>query len=351
MKNKIILVLTILILLPFGSLFADVISSPAATVNLIRNRIITNTELNEKQRQYQAEAIEAGSSEIITRSDVLDVLINDELVLQGAERDGYTIKDSQLDQLLRQQRSYVEEQIGQKITDLQFEQVIKNSYGIGLEEFRKSLKESAIVDLYVRGKMASALEEYNNPTDKEINDFFRTNRSAFMNPELVRISHIFIPFDDDSDKAEAKKQMDQLARWIKYGTYTFEELVPRYSKDKDSKDKGGDIGWLAYDDSDMRSYLGPQFFDEVFTLSLGKPSGVLESNGGYHIVKVTTHTEAKLLGLNDYINPDSRMTVYQYIEQTLISRSKQVAYLRAIEKLVTQLRNEAEVKILISEEL
>lgn len=351
MKNKTILILILLVFLPLSFLYADVISSPAATVNLIRNYIITKSELDETYSQYQAEALEAGSKEVVSRLEVLDILINDQLLLQGAERDGYTIRDSQVDQLLRQQKSYVEEQIGQQITDAQFEQIIRNSYNLSLTQFKQSLKDSAIVDLYVRGKMASALEDYDNPSDKEINDFFRTNRAAFMNPELVRLSHIFIPFGDDVNKAEAKKQMDQIARWLKYGTYTFEELVPKYSKDKDSKDIGGDIGWLAYDDVDMRSYLGAQFFDEVFTLQLGKPSGVLESNGGYHIVKVTTHTEAKLLGISDYINPDSRITVYQYIEQTLLSRSKQIAYLQAIEKLVVQLRDQAEVRVFIEREL
>jgi len=173
-----------------------------------------------------------------------------------------------------------------------------------------------------------------------------------MNPELVRLSHIFMPFESEGmSKAETKQEMEKLARWLRYNTYTFEELVPRYSKDNDSKNRGGDIGWLAYDDAQMRSALGASFFDEVFTLALGKPSGVLESTSGYHIVKLTIHTEPKLLGIDDFINPESTMTVRQYIRQTLESRNQQNAYLTAIDRLVEQLRNSAKIEILYKEGL
>ena len=96
----------------------------------------------------------------------------------------------------------------------------------------------------------------------------------------------------------------------------------------------------------MRAYLGPDFFDAVFELSPGRPSGVLESTGGYHIVKVTTHTNPRMLDIDDTINPESSVTVRQYIRQTLTQRSQQVAYLRAIDQLVQKLRSESAITVL-----
>jgi parvulin-like peptidyl-prolyl isomerase len=350
MGKKLLLVLFSLILLPAVIFSADMISQPAATVNLIRNTVISVQSLEQKVADYRAETVAAGGkAESVQPLEVLDVMINDELVLQGAERDGYMVTDAQVEQLIRQQRTSVEQQVGRQITDAQFETVIRNNYGIGMDEFKKSVKESTIVERYVRGKMGAVVDSYQEPTDAQVMEFFRANRSAFMNPELVRLSHIFMPFTDE-DKASVKKQMDQLARWLRYNTYTFEELVPKYSKDTESAGKGGDIGWLAFDDEEMRAYLGASFFDSVFELPLGKPSGVLESAGGYHIVKVTIHTDPKLLGIDDPINPESNVTVRQYIRQTLVSRSQQAAYLSAIEQLVKQLRDEAMVEILYSEE-
>ncbi len=352
MRKKSLLIVVIMIILPLAGLFADIISQPAASVHLIRNKIITVNELNERLAEYQAEAMASGVTAAISPAEMLDVLINDEVVLQGAERDGFFVSDSQVDQLLRQQKAYAESQIGREITQEQFEMVVKSNYGIGLKEFSEKLRETALVDLYVRGKMSSVIDDWKSPSDNEINDFFRKNRASFMNPELIRLSHIFMPFDTDGmSKAQVKQEMEKLARWIRYDTYTFEELVPRYSKDPDSRNRGGDIGWLAYDDTRMRAALGPAFFDEVFTLALGKPSAVLESTTGYHIVKLTIHTEPKLLGIDEYINPDSSVTVRQDIRQTLETRNQQEAYLTAIDRLVEQLRTSARIEIFYKEGL
>lgn len=328
---------------------ADVISQPAATVHLIRTTVITVESLNERVAQYRKEAEQAGSGQQIDPLQVLDIMINDELVLQGAERDGYRVTDEQVNQLVSRQKASIEQQLNRSLTDEQFEQIVKNTYGMDLESFKKSLGESALVDQYVRGKMGHIVSSYKEPTEAEIQEFYRANRTAFVNPELVRLSHIFMPFTEEN-KAQVKAQMEQCARWLRYNTYTFEELVQKYSQDVPSKNKGGDIGWLAYDDSQMRSYLGSEFFEAVFDLPVGKPSGVLESNGGFHIVKVTVHTEPRMLNIDDYINPESQITVKEYIKQTLTARNQQEAYLKAIDELVASLRNEATITVLYTGE-
>ena len=84
MRKKSLLIVVIMILLPLAGLFANIISQPAATVYLIRNKIITVNELNERVAAYQAEAMASGLSAAIT-ARYIDILINDEVVLQGAE--------------------------------------------------------------------------------------------------------------------------------------------------------------------------------------------------------------------------------------------------------------------------
>src|SRR5690554_630816 len=115
MKNKLRLVLILLILLPLTTVSAAIISKNVASVNLIRNTMIKEADLNAQYELYRQEAIEAGSTEIITKRDVLEIMVNDELVFQGAERDGYRVSDAQLDSLINQQRAYVEQQVGQRI--------------------------------------------------------------------------------------------------------------------------------------------------------------------------------------------------------------------------------------------
>ncbi len=340
MNKKIGMIFLFIVIISTLAIYAET----AASVNLIKEEIITTEELNSRMAEYQKSALAAGSTTPILATDVLDVLINDRLVLQGASRDGYLMSDAQVDSLISQQKTYLEEKSGQTISDAQFEIYIKQNYNMNLTQFKKAVKESTSVDNYVKNTQASVINDYSEPTDDQINDFYRKNRSQFINPELVRLSHIFMPFTTET-KAAVKKEMDQVARLLRYNTYTFEELVPKYSKDADSVVKGGDIGWLAYDDETMKTTLGNSFFEAVFALDLGKPSGVIESKGGYHIVKVTTHTDPKLLSITDKINPDSTTTVKQYIRQTLTNRNKQTAYLKAIDALVGSLRDQATINI------
>ncbi|NCB01556.1 MAG: hypothetical protein EOM67_05225 [Spirochaetia bacterium] len=345
MKKKIGIVFLLLIISSF-SLFAEV----AATVRLNTLETITVEELNSRVAEYQVQAANANSPMPVNPLEVLDVMINDALVLQGATRDGYMLTDIQVTSLVNQQKQYLSEQAGQPVSDAQFELAIKQSYNMNLSEFKKILKDSTTVDQYVKGTQLNVINSFKEPTEEAINEFYRTNRAEFINPELVKISHIFMPFTAET-KTAVKKEMDTVARFLRYNTYTFEELVPKYSKDLDSVNKGGDIGWLAYDDDNMKNALGAAFFEAVFALDLGKPSGVLESKGGYHIVKVTTHTDPKLLSITDKINPDSTVTVKQYIRQTLTNRSKQEAYLRAIDALVAKLRGEATIEIMYKGEM
>jgi len=343
MKKRYVTVLILALLMIPTLLSAN--SETAATVNLIREEVITYDDLRSKVEEEQKQLQSAGEQTAsVDPQRILDVMINDILVLQGAERDGYLVSDAQIEQVIAQQKASLSQQTGQNITDAQYEMSIMNVYGVTLSEFKAMLRDSSTVDQYVRNTQQSVINVYGEPTEDEINAFFRTNRSQFMNPELVRLSHIFMPFDE-SDKASVKKEMDKVSRYLKYNTYTFEELVPTYSQDADSIDRGGDIGWLAFDDTQMRQALGPEFFDAVFELKLGKPSGVLESNSGFHIVKVITHTEPKLLSLTDRINPESSTTVKEYIKKTLTDRLRQQAYLKGIDSLVAQLRSQASIDI------
>src|SRR5690554_6557513 len=170
MRKAAIITLVILLLSPLMAFSANDSSKAVATVSLIRTTTITEQQLNQKYSEYLAEIRASGSKEEITPLDVLNILVNDELVLQGAERDGYLISDSQIDQQVKQQKTYVEQQLGRAISDAEFEAIIRNNYRMDLATFKKKLKESSMVDQYVQGKMRNELENYEEPTEAQINE-------------------------------------------------------------------------------------------------------------------------------------------------------------------------------------
>ncbi len=338
--------LTIIAMLSMASSLFAAISTPAATVNLTKTTVITTDELNSRVKQYQDLYAQAGQDPTsIQPIQVLDVMINDELFRQGAVRDGVNVSDVDVDnQIKSMQTQYVQSGVSLE----EFNQAAIKQYG-SLEKFKQNIKDQMIVQQYLMLKKGSELSQLPNVNDSEINDVYRRNKTTFVQPENVKISHIFIPFDKSesgSKDNEHKALLDQVAKDIKSGKTTFEAAVSTYSQDDGSKERAGDIGWLTTEDSSAVQMLGQGFIDQAFSTEVGKTSDVIVSNQGYHIVKILAHGDAKFLALNDKLGPDSNATVYDYIKQTLQQQKQQQAIQKAESDIIQELRSQARIKVL-----
>jgi len=332
MKRRAI-VIAVMLLVGFH-LVAATIGAPAATVRLTKTTPISMAELDAEVAEYQQSAKTAGQDpSTIDPLQVLNLLINNELFRQGAARDGVKIAN-------------LEASYGQNISDEQFSEVIKNNFG-SVEAYRKMVGEQLMVDSYVRLKKADVLNKPVSITDTEINSFYRKNRTQFVSPETVKLSHIYIPFSaDQATNDKNKATLDEVAAKIKAGTMTFEKAVVDYSQDAQSKNKAGDIGWLTMDNIDAQAGLGDAFFDVAFTTDVGTTSPVVTSLTGYHILKVLAYNETKILGLDEPISPNTTSTIRDYIRSELTSAKQQETYYQAINGLVDDLRKSATVNIL-----
>jgi peptidyl-prolyl cis-trans isomerase SurA len=98
----------------------------------------------------------------------------------------------------------------------------------------------------------------------------------------IRASHIVAAFrnvDGKIDTAAAKAKIDSVYEKVKAGE-DFAELAKEYSDDPASKEKGGDLGYFQ-----RRTMVKP--FDEaVFNLKVGQISDIVETNYGFHIIKL-----------------------------------------------------------------
>lgn len=337
MKKKISITLLLLVAM-VGSIFASSVNSqPAATVNLIRNKVITRADLQSAMETYAQSGM--------TQAEVLDILINDEVFLQGAERDGVTISDTQLDSLYSQQKTTLEQQYGVAISQAEFEQMVNEQYG-SIDNYKDYLKNQYILQTYLMQEKGDELNAGNyNPTDAEIQAFYRRNQTSFVISEYVRFSDIYITKTGDAAKDQQNKNLlTQVAADIKAGRITYEAAVNQYSEDEESKPLGGDMGYLMSSNTVARQGYGDAFVDTVLGLPIGQVSDVIESNIGYHIPKVTYHQDAKMLGINDRIDPNQSTTVYQYIQQGLAQQNMNTAANAALEEMLTALKAEARIR-------
>ncbi len=342
-----VLMISIMLLVGFHLTAATIGGAPAATVRLTKTTPISMAELDAEVAEYQQSAKAAGQdSASIDPLQVLNLLINNELFRQGAARDGVKITESMIDSAYATQKANLEASYGQSITDAQFAEIISNNFG-SVEAYRKMVGEQLMVDSYVRLKKADVLGKAVSITDAEINNFYRKNKTQFVSPETVKLSHIYIPFSADQSVNDKNKTiLDDVAARIKAGSLTFEKAVVDYSQDAQSKNKAGDIGWLTMDNSDALAGLGDAFFDVAFSTEVGTTSSVVTSLTGYHILKVLAYNETKILGLDEPISPNTSSTIRDYIKSELSSAKQQENYYQAINSLVDELRKSATVNIL-----
>ncbi|QJR82066.1 peptidylprolyl isomerase [Alteromonas pelagimontana] len=116
-------------------------------------------------------------------------------------------------------------------------------------------------------------------SDGEIDEYYQNNQDRYRKEEQRRVSHILIEFGDD--EAAAKAEAEALLAKIKDGA-DFAQVAKENSQDTLSAENGGDLDFISPDMMDSA-------FDEAaFGLAnKGDVSGVVETEFGYHIIKLT----------------------------------------------------------------
>lgn len=159
-------------------------------------------------------------------------------------------------------------------------------YEVGLQEAEKRglQKDPIVLDRFNQEMYKALLEKDIGPriqkiqvSDKEMQEWYAKN------PEL-RTSHILIEFKPGATPAqiaEAKKRATEIFEEVKKSKRPFEELVKLYSDDALSKQAGGDIGWQS------RVTLVPGYYDAIVNMKVGEIKGLIESQFGFHIIKLT----------------------------------------------------------------
>lgn len=120
--------------------------------------------------------------------------------------------------------------------------------------------------------------------DAELKKFYDENASKYHGNEQRRASHILIGFGVSAtpeQKQQAKAKAEVLLAEIKKDPSKFEQLAVKNSQDPGSAVKGGDLGSFG------RGAMVKPFEDAAFNMKVNQISDVVESEFGYHIIKVT----------------------------------------------------------------
>jgi parvulin-like peptidyl-prolyl isomerase len=271
------------------------------------------------------------------RRQVLDVMINERLAVQAAERDRVAVSENELNQQIQQLRAGMVQTIGRQPTDAEFAQAIKNETGLELQAFREQLRRQLIVQKYLQFKKQPLLESIKAPTAAEITNTYSLAKAQFVRPETVRFSMIQVPYGADAAaKTRAKELADRLLREIGSTPSKFDEVAAR-GQSPNSGYQAGDGGYLPKT-MDAQQIVGASFMNTAFALRQGQISPLIEGVRAYQIIKVTETYPMKNLELEDIYQLGTRMTVRDFINGSMLQQRQQAILAQASQELVTELR-------------
>lgn len=197
-------------------------------------------------------------------------------------------------------------------TELLYESAVASGVGVTpeiesrLEQFKKDLVADRLVQKVIRERAVV--------TEGEVRAYYAGHEDEYTRE--LRVSHILVNTLEDA--AEVKEMLQQR---------TFAWVARRHSIDKHTG-MGGDLGFLS------KGNMIPEFEEVVFDMEIGDVSDVIESELGYHILKVTDAREAR--------NKLSYEDVAEDISRILLLEKRAAVY----DSLITTLMRTARIEIL-----
>jgi len=309
MKRYFIPLLSCLLVISFlrGALSAEKKHQNEEVLATVNGKKITQADLAnrlETFRNTDAETLDT------IKQEILDQMITDILLEEFIDRQGLVVVPEEIERAVDQVRSNMTG--NQKDSGQSLEKVLA-SIGSNMGEFKRSIKHSLALEKYFNNKL----------DDRTLEKYFDGNKSLF-NGESVKVSHILIDtrnMKTQEELSHAQEQIKSIKKEIDIGA-AFDEMANKYSSCP-SAQNGGDLGFIQ-----RKGNLAKSFLDMAFSLRIGQISEPVQTEYGYHLIKVTEKKEGAHVKFGD-VKEKVRLAVLD--EETL--------------KLLSQLHKAAQIVI------
>ena len=267
MKRALFIITALLILVCLSAEVADKI------IGKVGREIILKSDMEKRMQQLNASGIEM---ENITQFDILNDMIESKLIIQKAKEDEYEIDEQMIKEMAENQIKQVASQFS---SELEFKKELKNS-GLSVPELK-----DYYIEMMTEEQLKSQIIQYNikskiHITEGEVEEYYKENKTDIPNrPEMFQIGMIvrFIEAGDET-KNKVLIEINKIRDMLNEGA-DFAELAKEYS-DGPSGVNGGNLGFFG------KGMMVKPFEDAAFALMPGEISEVIETQFGYHIIKV-----------------------------------------------------------------
>ena len=295
---------------------AEKTEDPVATVN--------GKEVSRKSYEREIEMLQARAARqgrplaepqlAMIKVQILENMIDQELLYQQSEKSGIQIDAEAVETHLAsiKQRFESEDAFQKAIQQMEITE----------EEIKFQIRRGMAIQELVQTNVVDKIDI----SDTEMKQYFDSHPDEFKESEQVKASHILVKVDPAADPAakdEAMKKIRDVREKVQKGE-DFSTLAQEYSEGP-SASRGGDLGYFS------RGQMGKSFEDAAFDLKTDQVSDVVETQFGYHLIKVYDHKPEKMLSYNE-------------VKDDLRKRLKQERTQEEVDAYIKELRENAEIK-------
>jgi len=242
--------------------------------------VLVNQRAMELQQVYRFSEREALNEAERQRSELLDRLIRQMLLLEAALTLKVTVSDVEIEQYVQdfKKRYKIE-------TDEEFKKQL-NREGMTLVAFREQSERNLKAEKLVMGRIVPRLQV----RESEIQKFFEENRDQLpTKTDKVHLRHIFIAFKpNQADRDAAFETINKALEEITTDGTKFEELAKRYTSKQNPSSQAGIL--IEATTEELKRF--PEIFQDVLAnLEAGKFSKPVEGNEGLYVFTVETKTD------------------------------------------------------------
>jgi peptidyl-prolyl cis-trans isomerase SurA len=304
-------------------------SAPPNVAAQVNNRNITYSDIDKQLELQMAGSQErpTGDELTIRKLELLRTLVDQEIMLQRAEKLSLMATDADVEGKLNELKAPYTKEEFQRQLDMR---------KMSVDDLKAQIRRDLSVQKLFNKEITSRI----SITDQEITEFYNTNKSQFNLPEpQMRLAQIVVTPGADSnirnlknDNATtpeaARTKIQTLEARLRQGE-DFNALAQNFSEDPNSAPNGGDLGWIP---ESALEKADPALRKVVASLKPNQTTGIISTPDGFRIIKLIVREPAGQRELGD-------PKVQQNIRETLQNRKDQL--LRAAYYEVA--RNEAKV--------
>ena len=286
---------------------------PANVAAEVNNHAITYAELEKTYQSRFPQPVEGTNEDQVMsqKLELLSSLINNEILLQRAEKAGLTAVDADVDTEFNKMKA--------PYTKEEFDSQLK-AQNMTVDDLKSELRRGLTVNKLINKEITSHIAI----TDADVANYYNANKASFnlAEPQIHLAQILVTPFANPNvrnlknskarNESEAQTKINDILARLKRGE-DFSMLAQNYSEDPDSAPNGGDMGFIP--ESTLEK-ANPDLRKLVASLSPGAFSPI-HTQEGYRILRVIAREPAGQRELND-------PRVQQNIRETLLNRKDQL---------------------------